>query len=131
MFSTEPVQRDDLKIGAHEAPDWLDEARAMVAPGDLVRIAYREEEAVHVLPLAPDCTRIGRSPLAEILLEDPTVSRRHALIAFEDDGLHVYDDRSLNGVFVNGERIEETVVTDGDEIVIGRFHMYVVAPLPA
>ena len=71
-------------------------------------------------------TRIGRSLAADIRFDDPTVSRRHALIVRQPDGLRVLDDRSLNGVFVNGERVEWSTLADGDEIVIGRHHLHFV-----
>ena len=56
--------------------------------------------------------------------DDPTVSRRHALIVRQADGVRVLDDRSLNGVFVNGERVEWRVLADGDEIVVGRYRLH-------
>ena len=56
--------------------------------------------------------------------DDPTVSRRHALIVRQADGVRVLDDRSLNGVFVNGERVEWRVLSDGDEIVVGRYRLH-------
>ena len=55
--------------------------------------------------------------------DDPTVSRRHALIVRQPDGVRVLDDRSLNGVFVNGERIEGRLLADGDEIIVGRYRL--------
>jgi len=67
--------------------------------------------------------RIGRSLSAELRFEDPTVSRRHAVLLVEDDGVRVLDDRSLNGVFVNGDRIVSHVLAEGDEIVIGRYRL--------
>ena len=48
------------------------------------------------------------------------MSRRHALIVRQADGVRVLDDRSLNGVFVNGERVEWSTLRDGDEILVGR-----------
>jgi pSer/pThr/pTyr-binding forkhead associated (FHA) protein len=47
------------------------------------------------------------------------VSRRHALIVRAPDGVRVLDDRSLNGVFVNGERVEWSTLQDGDEVIVG------------
>ncbi len=76
--------------------------------------------------LQREWTRIGRSLAADIRFDDPTVSRRHALIVRQPDGLRVLDDRSLNGVFVNGERVEWSTLADGDEIVIGRHHLHFV-----
>jgi len=61
---------------------------------------------------------------AHVHFDDPTISRRHALVHCEEGGSRVLDDRSLNGVFVNGERIEWHSLEDGDEILVGRFRLY-------
>jgi pSer/pThr/pTyr-binding forkhead associated (FHA) protein len=98
---------------------WLAEARDAIAePGQY--LAFRDGEEVRVAPLTREWTRIGRSLAADVRFDDPTVSRRHALIVRQADGVRVLDDRSLNGVFVNGERVEWSVLSDGDEIVVGR-----------
>ena len=105
------------------APDWLQEAReALVAGGDY--LAFEEKERVRVLPLQDGWTRIGRSMSAHVRFDDPTVSRRHALLYRDDSGARILDDRSLNGVFKNGERVEIAALEDGDEIAIGRFHLH-------
>ena len=59
--------------------------------------------------------------------DDPTVSRRHALLYSDDDGARILDDRSLNGVFRNGDRVELAELEDGDEISIGRFSLFFVS----
>ena len=69
-------------------------------------------------------TRIGRSAAADVLLDNPTVSRRHALVVVTEAGVRALDDRSLNGLFVNGERVEWAPLTDGDELEIGRYRIY-------
>ena len=56
--------------------------------------------------------------------DDATVSRRHALVVCQADGVRVLDDRSLNGVYVNGRRVEWSPLTDGDEIAVGRHTIY-------
>jgi len=61
---------------------------------------------------------------------DPTVSRRHALIVRQPDGVRLLDDRSLNGVFVNGARVEGKALQDGDEIVVGRYRLMFVSVAP-
>jgi pSer/pThr/pTyr-binding forkhead associated (FHA) protein len=68
-----------------------------------------------------------------VRLDDPTISRRHALIVRGPDGVRLLDDRSLNGVFVNDERVEWRTLADGDEIVVGRYrlHYAVLAPVEA
>ena len=103
---------------------WLDEVReGLTDPGQY--LAYRGDDSdVVAYTLQREWTRIGRSLAADIRFDDPTVSRRHALIVRQPDGLRVLDDRSLNGVFVNGERVEWSTLADGDEIVIGRHRLH-------
>ena len=59
--------------------------------------------------------------------DDPTVSRRHALIVRAADGVRLLDDRSLNGVFVNGARVDGKALQDGDEIIVGRYRLMFVS----
>ena len=104
-------------------PDWLADAReALVRSGDY--LAFEHDERVRVVPLQDGWTRIGRSLSAHMRLDDPTVSRRHALVYRDDDGARLLDDRSLNGVFRNGERVELDELTDGDTVSIGRFTLH-------
>jgi predicted nucleic acid-binding Zn-ribbon protein len=118
---TEPT--GDLPV---ETPDWLDEAReALVSRGTYV--AYEDDERVRVVPLQEGWTRLGRSLAAHVRFDDPTVSRRHALVHCQDADARVLDDRSLNGVFLNGEKVEWAELSDGDEISIGRFKLYFIA----
>jgi pSer/pThr/pTyr-binding forkhead associated (FHA) protein len=79
------------------------------------------------VPLQEGWTRIGRSLSAHIRFDDPTVSRRHALVYCDADGTRILDDRSLNGLFRNGDRVELAELEDGDEIDIGRFRVFFVA----
>ena len=121
---------ESIRPAAHHdvegAPDWLAEARdALVREGDY--LAFEDDERVRVFPLQDGWTRIGRSLSAHVRFDDPTVSRRHALLYRDDDGARVLDDRSLNGVFRNGDRVELAELEDGDEISIGRFTLYFVS----
>lgn len=68
-------------------------------------------------------TRVGRDPDSEIFLDDITVSRRHAELVTNDKVTTVRDVGSLNGTYVNRERIEETVLSSGDELQIGKFKL--------
>jgi DNA-directed RNA polymerase subunit RPC12/RpoP len=107
-------------------PDWLDEAReALIRGGDY--LAFEDGERVRVVPLQDGWTRVGRSLSAHVRFDDPTVSRRHALIYRDASGARVLDDRSLNGVFRNGDRVELAELDDGDEIAIGRFRLFFVS----
>lgn len=106
---------------------WLERVRTRLRdPGEY--LAYQDGRELRTVPLTREWTRIGRSLAADIRFDDPTVSRRHALIVRQADGAHVLDDRSLNGVFVNGSRIEgsgiaQRALRDGDEIVVGRYRL--------
>ena len=94
-------------------------------PGPGRYLAYLEEEEILILPIEQGWTRIGRSAVADIRLDDPSVSRRHALIVSEaPKSLRVLDDRSLNGVHLNGEQIEWARLADGDELTIGRYSLF-------
>jgi predicted RNA-binding Zn-ribbon protein involved in translation (DUF1610 family) len=107
-----------------EDREWLAEVRESLGdPGQYLAYRTPADELV-VFALQREWTRIGRSLAADIRFDDPTVSRRHALIVRQPDGLRVLDDRSLNGVFVNGERVEWSTLADSDEIVIGRHHLH-------
>ncbi len=100
----------------------LEKVRAGVEqPGQY--LCYSEGGELRTVALTREWTRIGRSLAADVRFDDPTVSRRHALIVRQPDGVRVLDDRSLNGVFVNGARVEGKVLKDGDEIIVGRYRL--------
>ena len=77
-----------------------------------------------VVTLSREWTRIGRSMAADLRFDDATVSRRHALVVNQAEGVRVLDDRSLNGVYVNGRRVEWSPLADGDEVTIGRHTLF-------
>jgi hypothetical protein len=107
-------------------PDWLEQARAMLAPGSRVLASRDLDGAVELFEIEEGWTRIGRSASADLRFDDPSVSRRHALIVCErPKALRVLDDRSLNGVYVNGEQIEWARLVDGDELGVGRYRLFV------
>ena len=74
-------------------------------------------------PIAAEQTRVGRSPEAEVFLDDVTVSRNHALLVRRRDGLYIDDLGSLNGTYVNRRRIESHKLADGDELQIGKYKL--------
>jgi hypothetical protein len=123
----QPTMDADAVEAAEEAPAWLDDVRARVEePGH--HLAFDDDGEIRLVALKHGWIRIGRSGTADVRLDDPTVSRRHALVVLtEDDELRAMDDRSLNGLFVNGERIEWAPLADGDELEIGRYRLYVIA----
>jgi pSer/pThr/pTyr-binding forkhead associated (FHA) protein len=126
LFGTAPsgrfVRDTPATRDADEQDAWLDRAREMATePGEY--LALEDSSGVRLVPLTREWTRIGRSLAADVRFDDPTVSRRHALLVRQADGVRVLDDRSLNGVFVNGERVDWRVVCDGDEILVGRYRL--------
>jgi DNA-directed RNA polymerase subunit RPC12/RpoP len=123
LFTTAQTTIVEMPSGIEDQA-WLEELRSgLEEPGQY--LAYHSPTGeVRTHPLEREWTRIGRSLAADVRFDDPTVSRRHALIVRQPDGLRVLDDRSLNGVYVNGERVEWSTLADGDEIVIGRHHLH-------
>lgn len=111
----DPVEREALLMEAREQMD---------APGQY--LVFQDGGDTRVVPLKREWTRIGRSLAADVRFDDPTISRRHALVVRQPDGVRVLDDRSLNGVFVNGDRVEWRTLRDGDEIVVGRYRLHFV-----
>lgn len=124
MFESPTVDADAI-APAETPPSWLEGLREELEP-DGQFLAFEEDGEPVVVVLEDGWTRIGRSGSADIRLDDATVSRRHALIVHTpDDELRALDDRSLNGLFVNGERADWAPLTDGDELEIGRYRLYV------
>jgi predicted nucleic acid-binding Zn-ribbon protein len=106
--------------------DWLVGVRdAIAAPGKY--LAAFVDGRSRVFELEDGWSRIGRSASADIRLDDPTVSRRHAVIVKTPEGeLRVLDDRSMNGILVNGEPVEWSHLSDRDQLQIGRYTMHVI-----
>ena len=100
----------------------------VVPVGDLpteigVLIVRAGAQAGARFPLTEIMTRLGRHPDSEISLDDITVSRRHAEIERTPDGYVVSDAGSLNGTYVNQERVDRIVLRHGDELQIGKFRL--------
>jgi hypothetical protein len=104
---------------------WLEQMRADLSPGSRHLVCRAGGEKVLDFEIESGWTRIGRSVSADVRLDDPSVSRRHALIVSEPgEPLRVLDDRSLNGVLLNGAPVEWGKLTDGDELSIGRYRLF-------
>ena len=127
MFDQPTVDIDAIEVELE--PEWLEETRdRLVDEGRSDQfLAFEGDDEISVVRVPEGWTRIGRSASAEIRLDDPTVSRRHAVIVRTPEGdLRALDDRSLNGVFVNGNAVEWCALSDGDELAIGRYRLYVI-----
>ncbi len=90
-------------------------------PGPGRYLAVPSGRDLVALPLHPGAvTRIGRGLSVEVRLDDASVSRRHARIVERGGRAWILDDRSLNGTWVNGRRVDAAILSDGDEIRLGR-----------
>ncbi len=105
----EAIDRPDGDAGAPAAP---------AGPGRYL-VVERDGEEQH-LALTRQVTHLGRGFGATLQLEDPGVSRRHAIVVQRRGCVRVLDDRSANGTWVNGQRVVEAELADGDVIVLGR-----------
>jgi pSer/pThr/pTyr-binding forkhead associated (FHA) protein len=92
-----------------------------LAPGRY--LAIEDGGEVVVLPVGEGTLRLGRGIGADVVLEDRSVSRRHAVITCRGGEVVVLDDRSLNGVHVNGERVVQATLSDGDHVALGDVEM--------
>jgi pSer/pThr/pTyr-binding forkhead associated (FHA) protein len=95
----------------------------MVAEGATLAIRSGGGRAGEVFEIKGERTQIGRSPDAEVFLDDVTVSRNHALLVRRRDGLYVDDLGSLNGTYVNRRRIESHKLANGDELQVGKYKL--------
>ena len=73
--------------------------------------------------LSAPLTTAGRHPRSDIFLDDITVSRRHVEVSRSPSGYVLRDVGSLNGTYVNRERIDEATLNEGDEVQIGKFKL--------
>ena len=98
---------------------------------------FINQEAKYILSLLNDETKssswlltngihkIGRLETKEIILDDVTVSRNHAFISVDDQTVIITVEKSTNGIFVNGELTDESVLTSGSRIQIGKFNLII------
>jgi pSer/pThr/pTyr-binding forkhead associated (FHA) protein len=95
----------------------------VAAEGATLAIRSGGGRAGEVFPVAGERMTIGRSPEAEVFLDDVTVSRNHALLVRRRDGLYIDDLGSLNGTYVNRRRIESHRLQNGDELQVGKYKL--------
>ena len=92
--------------------------RHAVAGGDPAAGRYLAADDT-LVPVMGTVTRLGRSLSADIEIDEPSVSRRHALIVRQDGQTYLLDDGSRNGTWHNGVRVDRAVLSDGDTIDLG------------
>ena len=96
-----------------------------LAPGRY--LAIEDGGEVVVIAVGEGSLRFGRGIASDVVLEDRSVSRRHAVVTRTGEEVVVWDDRSLNGVQVNGARVAQAVLQHGDAIAMGDVQMRFVA----
>jgi len=92
-----------------------------LAPGVAMLVVRKGPNAGSRYLLDAEVTHAGRHPNSDIFLDDITVSRRHVEIVRRDNGYWVKDAGSLNGTYVNRDRVDECLLSSGDEVQIGKF----------
>ena len=113
---------DDASGDEPSAPEPASALEAL-PPGSALLVVKRGPNAGSRFLLDQDVTTAGRHPDSEIFLDDVTVSRRHAEFAREGGGFVVRDVGSLNGTYLNRERIETAGLAGGDEVQIGKYRL--------
>jgi hypothetical protein len=122
-----PFERVDESVDASSAygdlpPD--DQAAVDGLPiGCALLVVARGPSSGSRYLLDTDVVTAGRQPDSDIFLDDVTVSRRHAEFRRIEDGFAVRDVGSLNGTYVNRDRIDDVLLSDGDEVQIGKFRL--------
>ena len=116
MTQTDDDQTSREIIAEIAVPDveWTASAMVVVTRGPIAGSRFPLHQAV---------TSAGRDPRGDIFLDDVTVSRRHAEFRSERGELQVVDIDSFNGTYVNGRPIDSAVLTNGDEIQMGKFRL--------
>ncbi len=102
-----------------------DEAAAVGGIHGFALVVERGPRAGMTYLLSDGATTVGRHPDSDIFLDDITVSRQHCRFLVQTTGLSVEDSGSTNGTYVNGARVDRAVLTPGDEVLVGRFHLIV------
>ncbi|MDQ1642708.1 MAG: hypothetical protein QOJ90_2059 [Actinomycetota bacterium] len=92
-------------------------------PGSALLVVRRGPNSGSRFLLDSDVTTAGRHPASDIFLDDVTVSRRHAEFKRTAEGFTVNDVGSLNGTYLNRERIDEAALAGGDEVQIGKYRL--------
>ena len=115
---------DDLI--APQAPVLSQEESVAVAAlphGSALLVVHRGPSQGSRFLLDQDLSIAGRHPEADIFLDDVTVSRKHAQFQRKDGNFQVRDLGSMNGIFVNGQRVDGSILEEGSEILIGKFRL--------
>ncbi len=127
-----PLKEDTtVSLNPVEIPDDLGDELATLAAGlgqgeALILVKNGPNAGTRFLIGTEDgSVSLGRNPASDVFLDDVTVSRRHAEVRRQPDGLYVFDLGSLNGTYLNRDRVEQTKLAFGDELQIGKFKLVI------
>jgi hypothetical protein len=109
----ERVRRQAMPFAPQELPDHLSSET-----GCYIEVQGPGERLL--IPLGTGVTHIGRGLAADLRLDEDSVSRRHAILVYRRSGSRILDDRSSNGTLLNGRRVTQADLHDGDVLVLGR-----------
>ncbi|MGI8921004.1 MAG: FHA domain-containing protein [Solirubrobacteraceae bacterium] len=128
LSAQDPAADGPAATTAYRVDEETGELRAVeledvVAGGAALVIRSGGGRAGESFPLEGERLTVGRRPDADIFLDDVTVSRDHALLVRRADGYHLDDCGSLNGTYVNRERVDSHLLSDGDELQIGKYKL--------
>ncbi len=127
-LGAEQERKDDVTTATYV----IDEATGELRPVDVGDVAAEAGALVvrsgggrtgQSFPLHGERMSIGRSPEADVFLDDVTVSRDHALLVRRNGDFYLDDLGSLNGTYVNRRRIESHRLADGDELQVGKYKL--------
>jgi len=124
--STIDVHALDSALEAAEgapSPEVVAGAVEALPPGSALLVVKRGPNAGSRFLLDKDVTTAGRHPESDIFLDDVTVSRRHAEFHRSGSAFTVRDVGSLNGTYLDRERIDEATLSGGDEVQVGKFRL--------
>jgi pSer/pThr/pTyr-binding forkhead associated (FHA) protein len=107
----ERVRREATPVAESHGPRLVEPGRYLEVQGPGETLLVRLER---------DVTRVGRGLAADLRLDENSVSRRHAVLVHGPEGARVLDDRSSNGTFLNGRRVEQAALAHGDVLMVGR-----------
>ncbi len=131
-LSVDQEHKDDVTTATYV----IDEATGELRPVDVFDVAADSGALVirsgggrvgQSFPLQGEQMTIGRSPEAEVFLDDVTVSREHAVLVRRSDAWFLEDSGSLNGTYVNRRRVESHKLEDADELQIGKYKLTYIA----
>ncbi len=121
------VLQDDTTVSFTPIDPSAEEAEGLDSPhrdlraGQMLLLVRRGPNAGSRYLIDADVTTVGRRPESDIFLDDVTVSRRHAEIRRDGVLFSIHDEGSLNGTYVNQQRVEDTELADEDEVQVGKF----------